>query len=485
MSIKHGVFVYENDTALSAPITVDSAVQVVIGTAPVWMLDKPEDVTNKPILCTTATEAMETFGYLPDFATWTLCQTMYLTANVFPVSPVVYINVLDVATMKGTATDVELDAPISTRVVLTQSNVIKKLVSITQNNATLVKDQDYTLEYDSTGKLVVNFITGTGSSFDSTKDTTISVTCATPASVTGTEIIGSHNTSTGVTTGAELIQLVYPRLGVVPSIILAPGYSQISAVGIALAAKASNINGVFKGMAVVDIDTTQATVYSNVKTVKESSGFTSPFCQPIWPSFKIGTDVFAGSAVAAALMAYTDAQNGGIPARSPSNKLMGITGTCLASGVEVVLNQDQGTTINAGGVTTAINLNGWRLWGNYTGAYPATTDVKDMWVPVRRMFNWQANNFILTYFDKVDDPLNVVLVESIVDSENIRCAAYTPDSWAGAEIQYLEADNPRTDLLAGKIVFRQRIAPYTPAQEIDNILSYDTTMLANSLSGLA
>ena len=128
-------------------------------------------------------------------------------------------------------------------------------------------------------------------------------------------------------------------------------------------------------------------------------------------------------------------------------------------------------------------MNGWKLWGNYTGAFPSSGDAKDIWLAVRRMFNWHGNNFIQTYFKKVDDPMNHVLIESIIDSENIRCAAYAPDKWAGAEMQYLASDNPITDTLAGKITFRQRIAPYTPAQEIDNILSYDTDMLKNALSG--
>ena len=486
MAVKHGIFVYENDTALSAPITADSAVQTVIGTAPVWMLDDPAAVTNVPILCASATEAMERLGFVDDFQKYTLCQTMYLTSNLFPVAPVVYINVLDVSTAKKAAETVNLTAPVASRVVIDKEAVIKGLVTIKQGTGneekTLVKDTDYTLEYNSEGKLVINFVPD--SDFDSAKAAVVSVTCANPAAVTGTEIIGSYNTSTGKATGAELIQYVYPKLGVIPSIILAPGFSQIPEVGIALYAKAANINGVFKGMAIVDIDTAQATIYTQVKTVKENSGFTSPFCHPIWPCFAVGDYIFAGSAVSAALMAYTDAQNGNVPSRTPSNKLAGVTGTCLADGTEVLLNQDQGTIVNSYGVTTAINMNGWRLWGSYTGAYPAVNDVKDMWVPVRRMFNWHANNFILTYFDKVDDPLNVVLVESIVDSENIRCAAYTPDAWAGAEMQYLQSDNPTTDLLAGKVVFRQKIAPYTPAQQIDNILSYDTSLLAASLAGL-
>ena len=44
-------------------------------------------------------------------------------------------------------------------------------------------------------------------------------------------------------------------------------------------------------------------------------------------------------------------------------------------------------------------------------------------------------------------------------------------------------DNPTTDILAGKMTFRQKIAPYTPAQEIDNTLSYDTELLASILGG--
>ena len=482
MPVKHGIYVYENDTALSAPITADSGVQCVIGAAPVWMLDDPAAVTNKPILCASATEAMEKLGYCTAFADYDLCQTMYITSNLYQVQPVVYINVLDVTTMKKTAETVTLSAPVESRVTIDKVGAIKSLVSVAQGNTTLVKGTDYTIEYDTNGKLVINFVPG--SSFDSTEAATVSVTCADPSAVTAAVVVGAFNPSTGVATGAELIQYVYPKLGVIPSIILSPGHGHQPAVGIALAAKAANINGVFKGIAVVDIDTAQATTYSQVKTVKDASGYTSPFCYPIWLCFKVGEYVFSGSAVAAALMSYTDAQNGDVPARTPSNKLLGVSGTCLADGTEVILTQDQGTIVNNGGVATAINLNGWRLWGSYTGAYPTTTDVKDMWIPVRRMFNWQANTFILTYFDKVDDPLNNVLVESVVDSENIRCAAYAPDRWAGAEIQYLISDNPTTDLLAGKIVFRQKIAPYTPAQEIDNILSYDTSLLANTVAGL-
>ena len=486
MPLKHGVYVYENATALTTPVRANNSVQVIIGTAPVFMVDDPAAVTNKPVLCASATEAMDKLGYCTDFSKYTLCQSMFVLSQLYQVAPIVFINVLDVTTHKGTAETVNLSAPVASSVTVDKVGAIKSLVTVSQDNEALTAGTDYTLAYTTEGKLVINFIPG--SAFDPSKAAVVSVTCADPTLVNDAAVIGSYNASTGVATGIELVRNVYPRLGEVPSILLAPGFSHHAAVGVALAAKAANINGVFKGMAVVDIDTDTARTYTQVENVKKTAGYTSPFCYPIWPSFKVSEHIIAGSAVAAALMAYTDAQNDGIPARSPSNKIvssLAVVATCLADGTEVVLDQDQATVVNSYGVTTGLHMNGWRLWGSYTGAYPTVTDPKDIWVSVRRMFNWQANTFILTYFDKVDDPINPVLIESVVDSENIRCAAYAPDKWAGAKIHFLQSDNPIADLLAGKIVFRQSIAPYTPAQEIDNILSYDTSLLEDVISGVA
>lgn len=197
----------------------------------------------------------------------------------------------------------------------------------------------------------------------------------------------------------------------------------------------------------------------------------------------VGTKIFAASAVVAARTAELDADNEDVPSQSPSNKQTAITGTCLADGTEVMLDQDQGTVVNSFGVATAINRNGFRPWGSYTGAWPASGDAKDIWINVRRMFNWQGNTFILTYFDKVDDNMSRILIDNIIDSENIRCAAYAPRHWAGASIEYLESDNPITSILAGEMKFRQHIAPYTPAQTINNVLNYDIDTLSAALTG--
>lgn len=478
--MKHGVYINEQDTVLSVPVVGKSSVQVVIGTAPVHMVEHPEQAVNVPVLANNASEAKAALGYVDDFKNFTLCQTMYATGNIFPVSPVVYINVLD-PQKHNKAMETETVAVESMQAKITEQGVIPSMLVLKNAEETLVAGTDYTTEFDTDGTLNINLIKGGKGA--AAASLTVTGKVVDPSVVTKTDIIGTYNVATGKETGAELIRQVYPKLKIVPGLILAPGWSHEPEVGIALAAKAANINGVFKAMALVDLDTTLATKYTECGEVKESSGFTSEFCYPSWLCYKVGDYILAGSAVNASLVAYTDAANDDVPSVSPSNKLLGITGTCLADGTEVTLDLDQANVVNSFGVATAFNMNGWKLWGNYTGAYPSSTDAKDIWFAVRRMFNWQGNTFIQSYFDKVDDPMNSVLIESVVDSENIRCAAYAPDKWAGANIQYLKSDNPDTDILAGKMTFRQSIAPYTPAQEINNTLSYDTAMLANALTG--
>lgn len=488
MAKKHGVFIYEEGTAVTVPQESSAGLQVVVGTAPVNMVDDPASKVNVPILANSATEAMQELGFSSEFSKYTLCATMYATANLYQVSPVVYINVLDPAKHKKAFAEVsvaveDMQATVKEVGLIKSGLTVKYDVQGEESTETVTAEEgtDYTVGFDSDGYLVVTLISGRP--IASASAVKVSGNQLDPSAVTKADIIGAVDVSTGKETGMEVIRQVYPKFNVVPGILLAPYWSQEPEVGIALNAKAANINGVFKAMSFVDIDTTQAKKYTDVKTVKEASGFTSEFCVPCWPQVQIGEIILPYSVVAAARTAYQDATNEDVPSRSPSNISLAITGTCLADGTEVTLDQDQATTVGEYGVMTAVNINGFKMWGNHTACYPGSTDAKDIWISVRRMFNWQGNTFILTYFDKVDDPMNYKLIENIVDSENIRCAAYAPEHWAGATIEYLEEDNPQTDILAGRITFRQHIAPYTPAETINNILNYDTGMLQAALLG--
>ena len=54
---------------------------------------------------------------------------------------------------------------------------------------------------------------------------------------------------------------------------------------------------------------------------------------------------------------------------------------------------------------------------------------------------------------------------------------------AGARIIYKKGENPINEILNGKIQFRQYLAPYTPAEDILNVLEFDPTMLETALGG--
>lgn len=86
-----------------------------------------------------------------------------------------------------------------------------------------------------------------------------------------------------------------------------------------------------------------------------------------------------------------------VPYESPSNKDAKIDGLCLADGTAVVLTFEQANALNGGGIVTALNFMGaWKVWGNYTGCYPSSTDPKDMFIPCGRMFAYVQNTIIRT-----------------------------------------------------------------------------------------
>ena len=270
-----------------------------------------------------------------------------------------------------------------------------------------------------------------------------------------------------------------------PGILVAPRHSMDATVAAALQAKTKDINSVYKAVCVVDIksDTGGATRYTDVKTTKEAQAVSDPNAYAVWLYGKVGEVVYSGSILAAALTAYTDAVNDDTPNVSPSNKTIAISAACLPDGTEVVLDQEQANVVNSYGVATWLNMNGFRLWGNNTAAYPGNTDHKDRWFSVRRFLNWAANSFILTYFQKVDSPANKRLIEAIVDSENVRGNGFVARGvCARYEITYNEDENTTTDLLDGKITFHQYITPFTPAEDIEDIIEFDPNALSEALS---
>lgn len=81
---KHGVYTSEQATSMTAPVTGTAGLQVVVGTAPVNMLEHPEQAVNTPLLAYNYKEAVAAVGYHDDFAAYTLCESISAAFSVVP-----------------------------------------------------------------------------------------------------------------------------------------------------------------------------------------------------------------------------------------------------------------------------------------------------------------------------------------------------------------------------------------------------------------
>lgn len=480
----HGIRITEKEP--DVPLTLaGSGIQVVIGTAPIHLADDPKAAVNQIIVAHKMEDVQKKLGYNEDFEHFTLNQAAYLAFKFVKVAPIVCINVLDPT--KHSKAGTKLLTLTEKGVVIPVDNVLLSSVVVKNedNSTTFVKDVDYTIAYNEANQPVVNAIS-TSSNLTTTSKINVEYNELDPSEVTANDIIGGYDVGTGIATGIELVRKVYPQYSIRPEIILAPGYSSNPVVGAVLQAKNANINDSFNGKSFLDADTETVRKYEDVATWKEENYYTDKRAVVCWPKVKIGEHIFHYSALLAAVASRMCAEDDdGIPYKSPSNKKLNIDATVLADGTPVFLEKSEANYLNKNGIVTILNWAGdLRSWGNNTAAYPTLTRPQDRFIAIRSVFDWWGNTFVESFFDKVDDPTDFKLIEYIVDSENIRANSFTSrGKIAGAKIEFNKEDNPIEDILNGKIKFKQKIGAFAPAEDIENELEFDPTLVEAAIYG--
>lgn len=290
--------------------------------------------------------------------------------------------------------------------------------------------------------------------------------------VTATDITALGNVS-DKKKGLELLEEIYPRFGLIPGTIIAPGWSGDVIVAATMAAKVQNINGCFQAMAVVDQDPAIAG-YSNAATAKSVTNSRVILC---WPRVTLGGKVYHLSTHVAALMARVDAAHDDLPYKSPSNETLQIDGAKEPNGADVWLTKEQANLLNGRGIVTALRFAGaFRSWGNRTSLYDysgSTTDPKDTFIPVRRMINWLINTLTVSYFSRIDEPISKRQVESIVNEVQIYFNGLVArGALVGGSIVFLEDENPVTDLSDGIVRFHIQVCPPSPMRELTFVIEY-------------
>ena len=337
---------------------------------------------------------------------------------------------------------------------------------------TLVADVDYTAAYNSDGECVFTIL-------DDSKivDDVVNISWheVDPSQVTEDDIIGGIDLVTGDATGLELVEEVYPRFGLVVGSIIAPKFSQSPTVAAVMKAKCTNINDIFRAVALVDIPTDEVINYTDAPAYKNNKNLNDTSLIACYPKVALGDEQYFLSTQMAGLMNKVDSEHDDIPYKSPSNESLQCDSSILADGTEKFLSLSQANYLNSQGIVSALNfVGGFKLWGNYTTCWPSNTDVKDYFIPIRRMFNWINNSLVTTFWSQIDDPLNKRLIERVIDSANIWFNGLTAKgAILGGRVELLADDNTTTDLMSGIIRFRVYITPPSPAETLEFIQEYD------------
>lgn len=489
MSIyKHGIATARKATAIATPVTSTANVTVVIGTAPVNMAEDPYKAANVPIAAYSRADAVAKMGWSEDFKKYTIMQSVYASFNVFAVAPLVMINVLDPNNENHITAVTGAECTVANKKALIDAEgVLLDTITVTNPDSeeALTVNEDYVTSFAEDGTVIIGFteagVSKTGNSVS------VAYSKLNPEGVTYEDIIGGYDVSKRVKKGLEVIADIFPKYGIIPGTLIAPGFSQVPAVNTALAAKSQLIYSLFSCKCISDIDSSEAGAQSidAVRDWKNSNGYSDRRTFAVWPKVNVDGYVYYFSAQLAALLQRLTADNGGVPSESPDNKLLKISGLALEDGTEINFDLDEANDyLNANGVISAVNIDGFLAWGNNTAGYPQSADVVDRWVTSVMMFDYIENNFKRSFFSSVGNKINYRTIEDVVLGENLAINSLKGSGdIAGGEISFSRDDNPIEQILAGHITFKERLATYPPMEDITNVFEFDPTILQAALEG--
>lgn len=485
MSYRHGIYGTEIPTSISPPIRTSAGLIVAIGSAPINQLKNYSEAVNKPILAYSYADAVNALGYSSDVKNYTLCEVMKVCFGLYGVAPVVFINVLSldhIVGFQGSVTFINSQASLSSSGVLPETI---RIIDESKKYHTL--GVDFSHSFSDTGKCIISLIPSGGIKNDTRLR--VEYKYLDPHRVKSKDIIGGVNVSSHKSEGLELLNEIYPRFGLIPGQIIAPGFSSDAEVGQLMALKAGAISDIFNAEVLTDVLASSregALNYKKAVEKKKAHNWVAKTQTVCWPMVKSGHEIHHFSTHLAAATCLLDSHNADIPYRSPSNKTLQMNSAVLGDGTEVWNGLGVANYLNSQGIVTTYHKNGWKTWGNRTAAYPSSTDPKDSFRACRRMFNWVLNTLIETYWSKIDDPTNKRLIQSVVTSANIWLNGLTAnENIAGGRVVFAERENAITDLMDGPLRFHVFLTPFSPAREIDFVMEYDPNYLNNLFSSSA
>jgi len=308
------------------------------------------------------------------------------------------------------------------------------------------------------------------------------------ANVSAADVAGADD-GAGTRTGIETVDEVFTAFGLVPSLLVAPGFADQAAVREALLAKAASHTGYFRALAFVDLagDDAAAGIAAKATAGPGGAALDDPFGVACFPAVKRlvaevdGSPVFVVDPMSlhvAGAVARGAAENDGVPLRSPSNTAL------LAAEPAVALTLQDVRSVRDAGIVTAQRFGpgGFRFAGNRTSAYvageptaeTAEAVARDSFVPGRAVANYAANALVLDTLGLVDGPITRAGVDRVLDAAQRRGNALVRQGASlGFRAAFLAEDNPAAELADGRVTYRLAFLPATPMEQVDFLLGVD------------
>jgi phage tail sheath protein FI len=246
--------------------------------------------------------------------------------------------------------------------------------------------------------------------------------------------------------------------GITPKLIGAPSLIADKDV-------AKSLQDVGDGLtAVCFYDLASTTVEAAINEAKNSG--LSDRSVACWPAGCIDKDrkIKLGlSAWALARYAKTDIETGWHVSGS-NKKLFKLWGLEHPIGWAVTDKSSEAARLNNANIVTAINYEGWRLWGNRS---VATGDGDRGFIAVRRTADFIGEAIIKAHIDLLDSPINRSFVGLVLS----RCNSLMRDlknqeKILGGEVWIDPERNSTDSVRTGKLVYQYRFTPNYPCEEL-------------------
>lgn len=469
MAFFHGVKTLYIPDAPASVTGIPTAVIGVVGSAPKGPRDVPTLISNEVDAANIFGSRVSgfTLGYAFD-AIFDHGNGLIVAVNVF--------NPASVVTVSGATYPLGANDTITLPHKYVSSVVVKNQAATT----TYVENTDYTVNLE-TGVITRK----AGGAIAALATLTVGYNRPDPSTVIGTNIIGGVS-GAGTRTGLQALIDTFAKYGFDPTLIICPGYSELTSVSTEMIIVAEKL----RGMALIDapVGATRDEAISGRNGTAPVANFntSSPRAVLCFPRFKVydvvtGVDVLEPmSQRAAGVIAQTDAELGYW--WSPSNKeVKGITGVERLLYTSYTDPNSDSNLLGGAGITSYLQTfgGGIRLWGNRSAAYPTVTTPENF-IPIQRTRDYLAKSIERASLQYLDRPITQGLIDSIIATvlgflaQEENKGALLP----GSKCLFLSADNPPSSIQQGIVIFTISVMPPPPAEQITFKQKIDTSLLA-------